>query len=169
MGRIEGVGSYRMPDEYGWESILKRLVAEMEQTSVTELDVRLGEVRVRLRRRQDPPVGADTGSDPGATQSRHAATEVAQELHPVLAPLTGVFYASPNPSARAYVEVGDWVEDGVVLGLIETMKVFNEVTADCQGRVVAIQVQQGQLIQSGEVVALVDTAATPDQPDEVAP
>ena len=50
-----------------------------------------------------------------------------------VAPFTGVFYRSPTPSARAYVSEGDWVDADAVIGLVETMKIFNEVTADVFG------------------------------------
>ena len=158
-----------MAEEQSWEATLRRIVDRMVETGVTDLDVRRGDVRLRLRRQSgDPPEGRSRPhgqieaalSEPG---------DGSREAHAVLAPLTGVFYASPNPSARAYVEAGEWVEEGAVIGLIETMKVFNEVTADRSGRIVAIQAQQGQLVQTGDVVALIDTTATPDQDVEVAP
>ena len=65
--------------------------------------------------------------------SEAADDDDAAHLHRVVAPFTGVFYRSPTPSARAYVSEGDWVEADAVIGLVETMKIFNEVTADLFG------------------------------------
>ena len=77
-------------------------------------------------------------------------------FHAVAAPFTGVFYRSPAPSAKAYVEQGDWVEADAVIGLVETMKVFNEVTADVSGRVVKFEAEGGQLVHAGEVLVLIE-------------
>ncbi len=157
-----------MADEHGWETVLKKLVEQMAETGVTELDVRRGDLRIRLQRRVFDAGFSSARAISDVDSLSNVAGETSLELYRLLAPLTGVFYAAPNPSSPPYVEAGDWVEEGSVVGLIETMKVFNEVTAECRGRVVAIQVQQGQLVQSGEVVALIDTSATPDQAVEVA-
>src|SRR4029077_7084415 len=77
-------------------------------------------------------------------------------LHHVVAPFTGVFYRSPTPSARAYVGEGDWVDADVVIGLVETMKIFNEVTADVSGRVVRYAADNGQLVHAGEALFLIE-------------
>lgn len=156
-----------MSESHGWETTLKMIVDQMVETGVTELNVRQGDLRLRLRR-QLGPVAESFVVGPAARPLKRG-DDAPAEAHALLSPLTGVFYTSPNPSAKPYLEVGDWVEDGVVVGLIETMKVFNEVTADCHGRLVALKAEQGQLVQAGEVVALIDTAATPDQDVEVAP
>ena len=71
-------------------------------------------------------------------------------LHPVVAPFTGVFYRSPTPAARPYVATGDWVEADAVIGLVETMKIFNEVTADLPGRIARFAADNGQLVHAGD-------------------
>lgn len=69
---------------------------------------------------------------------------------PVYSPMTGVFYISPNPGSPAFVKVGDRVEPGQVVGLIEAMKVFNEITATVAGVVTEINASNGQLVQPGD-------------------
>lgn len=68
------------------------------------------------------------------------------------APMTGVFYRAPSPDAPPYVEVGDYVEEGQIICLIEAMKVFNEIPADRSGRVVQICAESGQLVEQGAVL-----------------
>ena len=135
----------------------------MARTDVTELDVRRGDLRLRLRR---APHQTGTSHPALPADADHPSAQD-EALQRVVAPLTGVFYAAPNPTSKPYVAVGDWVEHDTIVGLIETMKVFNEVVADCRGRVAAIQVQQGQLVHTGEVLLLVDPNAGPDH-NEVA-
>lgn len=155
-----------MSRDRGWEATLRGIVDEMAESGVTELDVRHGDVRIRLRRAVEP-AEAGSGTPHVAPGPHGGQSEAATQLHRVAAPLTGIFYAVPNPSSKPYVEVGDWVEEGTVVGLIETMKVFNEIPSDCSGRVTAVLVQQGQLVQAGEGVIAVDTAAAPDHAAEV--
>ncbi|MGA9946469.1 MAG: biotin/lipoyl-containing protein, partial [Candidatus Cybelea sp.] len=67
----------------------------------------------------------------------------------VLAPLTGVFYRSPSPDAAPYVDVGDRVEPGDVLCVLEAMKLFNEIQSDDAGRIVRIVPDNGELVSQG--------------------
>ncbi len=157
-----------MPEERSWEATIRTIVDQMARSGVTELEVQRGRVRLRLRRRASGvgPAAAQSAASPGVAGSTEEGGED-RDLHPIAAPLTGVFYAAPNPSARPYVEVGDWVEDGTVVGLIETMKVFNEVVSDCRGRVASILAEPRQLVQAGDAIVLVDRNATPDEAAEV--
>lgn len=69
---------------------------------------------------------------------------------PVSSPMTGIFYTSPSPSAPAFVKPGDVVTAGAVVGLIEAMKVFNEIVAPVSGRVDRVLASSGDLVQPGE-------------------
>lgn len=153
--------------EKDWGSALSEIVEQMARTGVYELEIRQDDLRIRLKRRTGDPVPglnepyAET--DRGAAEKREDGH---RQIHKVTAPLTGVFYTAPNPSADPYVGTGEWIEPGTVVGLIETMKVFNEVMAECVGRVAEMVAQQGQLVQAGDTIVLVDTAALPDEAGE---
>ena len=151
-----------MVEERDPASVLGTIIRQMMAAGVTELEVRRGNLRLRLRRAP----GAATLSPVQASRDGSLSRD-GESLRRVTAPLTGIFYAAPNPSSKPYVAVGDWVERDTVVGLIETMKVFNEVTADCRGRVTAILVQQGQLVHAGEPILVVDLAAAPNHAGEV--
>ena len=64
--------------------------------------------------------------------------------------------SSPTPAARAYVSEGEWVEADAVIGLVETMKIFNEVTADVSGRIARFLVDNGQLVQAGDTLVSIE-------------
>lgn len=82
-----------------------------------------------------------------ATSPAIASTE--ENLIPVVSPMVGVFYRSPSPADAPFVEVGDRVEAGQTIGLVEAMKVFNEITAESGGIVAKINVESGQLVETG--------------------
>lgn len=94
---------------------------------------------------------SDSPAAPRAPSKRATAAPVPTGT-PVTSPTTGIFYSSPNPGAPPFVKVGDTVEAGQVIGLIEAMKVFNEITATVSGTVQQVQAHNGQLVQPGDVL-----------------
>jgi acetyl-CoA carboxylase biotin carboxyl carrier protein len=88
-------------------------------------------------------------SDEGATPAEQPAEDSrASTMQAVVAPLTGLFYASPSPGAEPYVRIGSEVHVGQVIGLIEAMKLFNEIKSDVAGRVTRICVESGALVKA---------------------
>lgn len=69
---------------------------------------------------------------------------------PVSSPMTGIYYSAPSPNAPPFVKEGEVVNAGQVVGLIEAMKVFNEITAPTSGRVSKVVAESGQLVQPGD-------------------
>ena len=86
---------------------------------------------------------------PLAAPAAAPAAPPAPALTPLPSPMVGVFYHSPAPGEPNFVEIGERVERGQTIGLIEAMKVFNEVTAEASGFVVEIPVGNGQLVETG--------------------
>jgi acetyl-CoA carboxylase biotin carboxyl carrier protein len=76
----------------------------------------------------------------------------------VIAPLTGVYYASPSPSAPPFVNIGDVIHVGQVIALVEAMKVFNEIQSEVAGRVVALVAKSGDVVQKGSAILKVEPA-----------
>jgi acetyl-CoA carboxylase biotin carboxyl carrier protein len=86
------------------------------------------------------------------------ATDPAPPFHAVLAPLTGTWYLTPSPGAAPYVRPGDEVTSGQVIGLIEAMKLFNEIKSDASGRVVRVLVEHGALVKAKQALVELEPA-----------
>ena len=132
------------------------LAPVFEASGLDELEVEAGELQVRLAR---PRVlaaapAAAAPSAPSAAVSPFG--EPAPGTRFVTAPLTGVWYTSPSPGARPYAQVGDEVTVGAVLGLIEAMKLFNEIKSDTQGRVTRYMAESGTLVKRQQPLIEVD-------------
>lgn len=91
---------------------------------------------------------------PGRVQPAPSASQAPSEAAMIVvrSPLLGVFYRRPSPDAPACVEVGEVVETGQVVGLVEAMKIFNEIVAECPGRVARLLAHDGELVQVGEAL-----------------
>jgi acetyl-CoA carboxylase biotin carboxyl carrier protein len=133
-----------------WLEAVRQIVTAVRASDVTELEIASADFSVRVRRVPD----AAQASTPVAQVE--SVDDEDTGLHRVVAPFTGVFYRSPTPSARAYVSEGDWVDADAVIGLVETMKIFNEVTADCSGRIVRFMAEKGGLVHAGDALVLIE-------------
>jgi biotin carboxyl carrier protein len=133
-----------------WLQAVRQVVAAVRASDVTELEVANGDFSVRVRR--DPEASLLLGEGVRVP----LAEEEDSRLHRVVAPFTGVFYRSPTPDAGAYVSEGDWVDVDGMIGLVETMKIFNEVTADVAGRIKKIVADNFQLVHTGDTLVLLE-------------
>ena len=139
----------RFPEEL---QTLRELLALMKEHDLETIKIKLGDAVYELSRRgPEPAPSAD--SHPGAAarlerEPSPAAMDGAN-VTKVLAPLTGVFYRSPSPDAPVYVDVGDRVEPGDILCVLEAMKLFNEIQSDDAGRIVRIVPDNGELVSQG--------------------
>lgn len=150
---------------------VKALVSLMTQHDLSEIDLRDGNQRLRLRRgglSQTVAVAAQpslpvmsapppVASSPAPTNNEPAALK--KQYVEIKAPTVGTFYAKPNPDSPPFVKVGAKVTPTTVVCLIEAMKLFNEVNADCSGTVVEILVDNQQPVEYGQVLIRVDPTA----------
>ena len=120
---------------------LRALLGALARSDASEVTVRYRDLNVAIRQRPAPAAGPP-----------RAALEAARQALTVDAPLTGVFYRRPAPNHAEYVPEGAHVEVGQVIGLIEAMKVFNEIRADKAGRAIAYLAADGQLVHPGEAL-----------------
>ncbi|MFV2062912.1 MAG: acetyl-CoA carboxylase [Chloroflexota bacterium] len=145
-------------------TLIDRLESLMQRSALSELEVEVGQTTLILRSPSAVApltMGAASGGDSeAADRSSSASTEEpqAQASHHVVAPLTGVFYLSPSPDAEPYVREGGQVNSGQVIGLIEAMKLFNEIKSDVTGRVRRLAASDGDLVKAKQVLIEVDPA-----------
>ncbi len=145
----------------GWLDEVRRVLEHVRASDATEVEVAAAGFRLRLVRRP--------GRIAGVAEPRAVAVDAPVDGTPLPAPLTGVFYRSSAPGAPALAEVGDRVEVGAVVGLIETMKIFNEVLAERGGRIAAILAESGQLVHAGDALMIVEDAAAPPGNEQAKP
>ncbi len=140
---------------------IKTLIELVEQSGISELEVREGEESVRISRQQaqlappiqyvtaPPPAAAPapTAAAPAAPAAAPAAESAAAQHHLVRAPMVGTFYRSPSPGAKSFVEVGQTVKAGQVLCIIEAMKMLNQIESDKAGVVVEILVDNEKPVE----------------------
>ena len=134
------------------------LAPGFEASGLDELEVEVGELVVRLARPREVAAPAPAGAPSLATAATPLTPygEPAAGMRFVTAPLTGVWYASPSPGARPYVQEGDEIGAGAVVGLIEAMKLFNEIKSDVAGKVVRVLVERGTLVKRQQPLVEID-------------
>ena len=139
-----------MEERYAEETqTLRELLALMDEHDLETLKVRLGDTVYELSRRGSdaaPPVAQPAAA---ASDEPRLPSAAGANVSKVLAPLTGVFYRAPSPDVAPYVEVGDRVEPGDVLCVLEAMKLFNEIQSDDAGTIVRILPDNGELVSQG--------------------
>ncbi|MCC6198231.1 MAG: acetyl-CoA carboxylase biotin carboxyl carrier protein [Burkholderiales bacterium] len=147
---------------------LKTLIELVETSGIAELEIQEGEERVRITRSAGgagaavvtapamhlvagatpvvAPAGAAIAPSPAAAPPEPAASEG----HLVKSPMVGTFYRSATPGAKPFVEIGDQIEEGATLCIVEAMKLMNEIEADQAGTVKAILTENGQPVEFGQ-------------------
>jgi acetyl-CoA carboxylase biotin carboxyl carrier protein len=133
----------------------KELIKLVENSSVRRVVLGAGEFRIVIER--SAPDGLCAAGPVAAAPT--AAAAVASGVHRVLSPMVGTFYRAGSPDAKPFAEVGARVEQGQAIGIIEAMKVMNEVAADVAGVVVELLVANGQPVQFEQPLIAIDTQA----------
>jgi acetyl-CoA carboxylase biotin carboxyl carrier protein len=128
---------------------LRELLAIMQEHDLEAIKVKLGDAVYELSRRPSERVPPADSLAARLEQDSSSPAMDGANVTRVLAPLTGVFYRSPSPDAAPYVDVGDRVEPGDVLCVLEAMKLFNEIQSDDAGRIVRIVPDNGELVSQG--------------------
>lgn len=160
MERFAGNSVEGTPISAATDSVIgtvRELISMMGKGGISELDLSTGELSIRLRGISGNNGHAGSGfSVPVATTSDPAAVD---EGHLVTAPMIGTFYSSPSPAEAPFVLVGDEVEVGQVVGIIEAMKIMNEIISDKAGVVSEVMVENAQAVEYGfPLLRLVDAS-----------
>jgi acetyl-CoA carboxylase biotin carboxyl carrier protein len=131
----------------------KDLAHSLEGTATTHLLVKAGELQIEIQRKAGAVVAI-----PEAATTNVARGSPTPGVAAIVSPLVGVFYRAGSPGAKPLVQVGDTVERGQKVGIIEAMKVMNDVTSDCRGVVVEVLVEDATPVTYEQRLMLVDTA-----------
>ena len=139
--------------------LIRRLAELLEETGLTEIELGDGDRRVRVARAGGKPSSSEFQENPGAAAAAApAAPQAVDASHPgaVTSPMVGTVYVAPEPGAPAFVSVGDTVDEGKTLFIIEAMKVLNPIRAPRAGKVTRILVKDGEPIEYGEVLLILE-------------
>ena len=140
---------------------LKTLIDLVSESGVAELEITEGEDHVRIVNRPtvsaapvvQAPAAVTVAAVPAAAPA--PAQDAAQAALPTItSPMVGTFYRAPSPGAAPFIEVGDTVKKGQVIGIIEAMKLLNEVEADKDGVVQAFAAENGQPVEYGQPLVI---------------
>lgn len=138
---------------------LKELVKLMVENDLSELDLKDQEETVSIKRhgQADPVVHHAPLVQPAAAPAQESAPAKAEDdgLHAIESPMVGTFYSSPNPDSPPFVKIGDEVGPDSVVCLVEAMKVFNELKAECAGTIERVLVKNGEAVEFGQKLFLV--------------
>ncbi len=146
---------------------IKKLIELIDETGVAEIEIKEGEESVRISRNSNNPVAMAPMMMPqqfampqavhGVPDSESKA-DAAPELsgYVVKAPMVGTMYTSPSPGSKAFVDIGQSVEEGDTLCIIEAMKMMNQIEADKSGKVKARLVENGQPVEFGQPIFIIE-------------
>jgi acetyl-CoA carboxylase biotin carboxyl carrier protein len=144
-------------------NLIERLMRLLESSSVNELELTENGTRIRLAKTVTPPQANAASSAAGTTGAQTSAaastTSTTAATHIIVAGLPGTFYRSPMPGEPPFVEVGDLVEDGQKLAIVEAMKMMNPVEADCAGRITAIHLPDAAPVAAGMALFTIEKTA----------
>jgi acetyl-CoA carboxylase biotin carboxyl carrier protein len=143
---------------------VRRLVELMQEFELAEIDLRQAEQRIRLRKDQEPVIvpggyplmpqaaapAAAAPSVPAPAASAPSAAAESANAQFVTSPMVGTFYTSSSPDSPPFVKVGDQIGPDTVVCIVEAMKVFNEIPAECSGKVAAVLVDNGAPVEYGQ-------------------
>jgi len=141
---------------------VKKLMELLEQSGMAEIEIKEGEESVKISRYGNAPLATTTFSpQPALTQSQVDSTiraadngsEISGNL--ISSPMVGTYYSAPSPSAKPFVTVGQHVNKGDTVGIIEAMKIMNQIESDQSGTVVGILVKDGEAVEFGQALIVI--------------
>ena len=142
---------------------LKKLIDLVQESGISELEVTEGEEKVKIVKSggsstayATPLQVVNAAASPAPPAAAPAAEPEEAQGHAVKSPMVGTFYRSPSPGAKPFVEVGDTVKAGDTICIIEAMKLLNEIECDKDGVVKAILVENGQPVEYGEPLVVLE-------------
>ena len=130
---------------------MKELIQALSESDVDKFEYKDDDFSVKLSKKKERVLAA-----PAPQNTPEVLPEVKEaEGNAVTAPLVGTFYAAPSEGAEPFVQVGDTVTKGQIIGIVEAMKLMNEVESEFEGTVVSIPVHNGDIVEYGEPLVII--------------
>ena len=140
---------------------IKKLIEMLQESDLKEIEVSQGDESVRILRSGLNETGANKVIQ--QTEVYSAEPNIEQKIEPkkiegniIISPIVGTFYRKPSPDKDPFIKVGDSVEQGDVLCIIEAMKMMNEIKSDFSGKIVSIDVEDGQPVEYGQHIITIN-------------
>ncbi len=149
---------------------VKKLIELLEESGIAEIEITEGEEAVRISRfptsapaaaapaaapAHPAPAASEVPNQPAADLPAASPDESDEEGHRVLAPMVGTFYSASGPTADPFVSVGDRIDAGDTLCIIEAMKMMNQIEADVAGRILSIEAENGEPVEYGQLLFVI--------------
>ena len=145
---------------------VKKLIELLDESGIAEIEISEGEDSVRISRYAPgvpqtavvaAPASVAAAPEPVVAPSvAQPAAEAEEDGYAVTAPMVGTFYTATSPGTAAFVQVGDEVNEGDTLCIIEAMKMMNQIETDVAGTIKSIRVQNGEPVEYGQVLFVID-------------
>ncbi len=145
---------------------IKEMINLMNENSLAELEVEKDDMRIRLKKTVsgapgfEPPLVYPAGGAPAAGAKAQSAQEIEEKnvikTVEIKSPMVGTFYRAPNPEAPSYVEIGQVIEPGQLICIIEAMKLMNEIKSEIKGKILEILVDNAEPVEFGQSLFLID-------------
>lgn len=144
---------------------VKKLIELLEQSGMAEIEIHEGEESVRISRYGDAPAAVQAPIAPvimspstttsGVEAPATPSTTKDTDGHPIASPMVGTFYLSSSPNSKPFVEVGQHVNQGDTVCIIEAMKIMNQIEADQSGTVIEILCSDGDAVEFGQTLVVI--------------
>ena len=141
---------------------IKKLIEMLQESDLNEIEVKEGEESVRINRKKESVIHASTPISVGQNLNQSSAPlpqidssemengQAAEDLNHIISPMVGTFYRKPAPDKEPFIEVGQTVKKGDTVCIIEAMKMMNQVKSEFDGKVIAINIEDGDPVEFGQ-------------------
>ncbi|MFW5981096.1 MAG: acetyl-CoA carboxylase biotin carboxyl carrier protein [bacterium] len=141
---------------------IKELINIISESDVSEIEYENEDSKIRIKRGVQsveyiPAKETKHIQAPQVNNQEDAETELATDQEEIVAPMVGTFYRSPSPEADSFVEVGDVVNPGDTLCIIEAMKLMNEIEVETRGKIIDILVKDGEAVEYGQPLFIIES------------
>ena len=141
---------------------IKKLIEMLQESDLNEIEVKEGEESVRINRKKESVIHTSTPNSVGQNLNQSSAPlpqtdsseieseQAAEDLNHITSPMVGTFYRKPAPDKEPFIEVGQTVKKGDTVCIIEAMKMMNQVKSEFDGKVIAINIEDGDPVEFGQ-------------------